>query len=206
MKLPTGDYTVEVRKEGYATQQMPIIIQETPQDISFNLEGRGGVIIIALSDSGEWEKAVTELNGLLDTGVLSQDEQTMARKVLGLTYISLGQGENAVKVFKEIVRDPLRFDKNVLGNIVSPEANKYLGQAIMAVRLEEIEARKALRSRLSRGGSFIRSTVLPGWGQRYQGYNNRGYLMAGMAVASITYAAITQRDYWKAQDRYEKAP
>jgi len=94
----------------------------------------------------------------------------------------------------------------LLGDKPAVEAIRYLGQAALEVRQQEIKARQALLSRLSRGGSFIRSTVLPGWGQRYQGYNNRGYLMAGMAVASITYAAITQRDYWKAQDRYEKAP
>jgi tetratricopeptide (TPR) repeat protein len=162
---------------------------------------------IALPDSGKWERAVAELNYLLRVAELSQEEQTTARNVLGLTYIQLGQGGNAVTVFKEMVRDDPSLNMNtLLGDKPSVEAIRYLGQAALEVRQQEIEARQALLGRLSRGGSFIRSAVLPGWGQRYFRYNSRGYLMAGMAVASITYAVITERDYRKAQDRYRDAP
>ena len=142
---------------------------------------------IALSDSGDWDKAVIELHRLIEEGRLSEDERSEARKYLALTYIKLEQEDKAVEVFKTIVRDDPKFDMNSMVSDRAPVVvSRNFSRALVQVRQEEIEARKALLSKTSRGAALLRSAVLPGWGQRYQDYNNRGYMMAGMIVASIS--------------------
>jgi tetratricopeptide (TPR) repeat protein len=160
---------------------------------------------IALSDSGEWEQAVTALQHLLDSGGLSQEEQTTAWKILGLTYLSLGRRDQAVIVYKAMVRHNASLDMTVLGEEAPVEAIRCVGQAVMEVRHEEIERRRAQLRRVSRGGAVLRSTILPGWGQRYQGATGRGYLMAGLTVASATSATMAQRAYRQARQQYRDA-
>ena len=163
---------------------------------------------IALFDEGEWEQAIDILDGLLNAGELPRDERSRVRKFIGLGHILLGQEEKAVAVFKDIVREDRAFDMNALARGLAgrpTEAFRLFGQAVLEVRQEEIEAREAQLRLTSRRGALLRSAVLPGWGQRYLGYRNRGYMMLGLAVASISYAAIAEGDYRSARDGYNRA-
>jgi tetratricopeptide (TPR) repeat protein len=161
-------------------------------------------------EEGKPDQAMTELNQLLEKGELSRNERTEARLYLGLIYIAQEKSKEAVDIYKAIVHDDPGFDMNALRNFFGNETPptlviQHFAQAILEVRYQELEARKALLSKTSRGGAFLRSALLPGWGQRYQEYKNRGYMMIGMTLAAITYAVITDRDYRKVQDKYDKA-
>jgi hypothetical protein len=48
--------------------------------------------------------------------------------------------------------------------------------------------------------------LLPGWGQRYQGYRSRGYIMLGLTGASMVYAVVADRNFRDAREVYEGAP
>jgi hypothetical protein len=67
-------------------------------------------------------------------------------------------------------------------------------------------------SRRSTGKAFIRSLVLPGWGQAYRGSRTKGLLIfAGTIAAGATFAVFdtdyqsTLDDYDAARSRYERA-
>ena len=120
----------------------------------------------------------------------------------------MGQEAAALAVYKDILRDDADFDMEDLGmdgEAPPPEAERYLGQASLQVRQEEIRSRQAQLSRTSRPQSLLRSTVLPGWGQRYLGYRNRGYFMLGLTVATIGYAVVADQQYRDAKDAYRGA-
>ncbi|NKB70619.1 MAG: hypothetical protein GKR89_26415 [Candidatus Latescibacteria bacterium] len=163
---------------------------------------------IGLFEEGEFEAASSALHQALELGLNSQTERSTARKYLGLAHIVLGQEDQALAVYKEIVRDDASFNMDDLtmdGEAPPPEAERYLGQASMLVRQEDILARRAQLSRTSRSQALLRSSIFPGWGQRYQGYRNRGYFMLGLTAATIGYAVVADQQYRDAQDAYRGA-
>lgn len=165
--------------------------------------------IALVVEEGEWEQGVVALQQLLDAGELSQSNRSEARKFLAVAYMQLGREERAVEAFKAIVRNDPQFDMNALSlDGAEPPAKmvRLFGQAILEVRREEVWAREAELRRTSRAAAFFRSAALPGWGQRYQGYTKRGYIMAGLTVVSVTYAVLADRAYRNARDAYNTAP
>ena len=163
---------------------------------------------IILFENGEWEQAIESLHHLLKTGGLLKPERSKARKYIGIGYILLKEEEKAVEVFKDLVRDDSDFDMVALaiGGAEPPgEAVRFFGQAVVEVRQEEIREREARLSQTSRRAAMLRSVVLPGLGQRYQGYSKRGYFMLGMTAASIAYATISEKSFQDAQDAYDSA-
>jgi tetratricopeptide (TPR) repeat protein len=163
----------------------------------------------SLFEQGDWERAMAALNQLLEAGALSRQERSRARKFVGVGHVLLGEEEKAVEVFKELVRDDPDFGMAELA--LDDEEHltagvRYFGQAILEVRQEELRAYEVRLRQTSRRGAFLRSAVLPGWGQRYQGYRNRGWTMLGMVGASLGYAALAERSYREARDAYDEAP
>ena len=86
------------------------------------------------------------------------------------------------------------------------KAVRHLGQAVLEVRREEELELQRLLSQVSPRGAFLRSAVLPGWGQRYQGARNRGYMMFALAAASIGTAVWAEGVYLDARQAYKTAP
>lgn len=161
---------------------------------------------IALYEAGYWEKAVAALNQLLDEEELSEKERSEARKVLAFSYSLLDDKESTVNTFKAIVREDPTFGISSLeGDEVSDTLIRYFLQAALEVRREELEAYRERLMRTSRSTAFLRSAVLPGWGQQYQGYAGRGYVLMGLTAASIGYAVIADRAYRNARDAYARA-
>ncbi len=160
---------------------------------------------LQLHQDGEWEMAVQELEGLLATDQLSQGQRKRARQTLAEAYIFLKQEAEAVRVYKQLVRDDRSFDMRSLGE--NPEARllRPFGQAVLEVRDEELKALEAQYSQVSRGAVFLRSALVPGWGQRYQGYRWRGYVILGVAASSVTYAVVAERAFRRARDDYQGA-
>lgn len=158
---------------------------------------------------GEWEAAVNTLEKLLSSGELAMENRSEARKYLGLAWMSLGDADKAVSVFKAIVREDPAFDMNAFaqqaGDRPPVEAVRHFGQAVVEVRQEEIRAREERLSRASSMSAVLRSAALPGWGQRYLGHKNRGYLMLGMAAVSVAYAITSEVGYRSARDDYNNA-
>ena len=160
---------------------------------------------IQLFQKLEWEQSVAELNRLLDSGELSPGQRTFARKTLAEAHMSLGQDEEAVQVYKQIVGDDRTFNMRSLGEEPGARVLMNFSQAQWLVREEERRAYEAQLSQTSRRAALLRSVVLPGWGQRYQGYSKRGYFMLGMTTASIAYATIAEKSFQDAQDAYDRA-
>lgn len=165
---------------------------------------------VSLYLDGEWETAVPALGGLLAAGELSREDRLEALKYLALAHLKLGTAkdkEDAVTAFGKLVRESPRIDTDVLRTPqeteVSPLVLGAFGRALIEVRNADIDARNAMFSRQSRGATLLRSGVLPGWGQRYRGYKNRGYMMLGLAITSAAYAAGVERDYRNAKHAYE---
>lgn len=165
---------------------------------------------IALFNQGEFEQAIASLQQLLETSELSKSKRTTVRKYIAVSYFQLGNEEKAVKVLKELVNDNPDFNMDDLTlegeEKPDPEVVRYCGQAVLELRREELQARAAQLSSTSRKVALLRSSVLPGWGQRYQGYRGRGYMMLSMTSASLVYAVLARRWYKDAQSTYEKAP
>ena len=175
----------------------PLFSQDAPLDRA-----------IAQFYAGEWEQSIGVLNQLLAKGALSPDERSTARKFVALGYILLGRDDDAVGVYKQIVRDDPAFDMEALaieGGETPGAAVRFFGQAILEVRQEEMRAREAQLARTSRRGALLRSAVVPGWGQRYQGYRGRSFVMLGATAAAAVYAISAESSYQTAKDDYEGA-
>lgn len=158
-----------------------------------------------LVEDGDFEQSVRELSALLEQVELSTGQRTLARKTLAEAHMNLRQHEEAVQVYKQIVRDDRTFNMRAFGEDPPAIFLKNFGQALLEVREDERRALEARLSRTSRAGALLRSAVLPGWGQRYQGYRNRGYMMVGFTAASIAYAVVVDQSYRDARDAYDGA-
>ena len=163
---------------------------------------------LELFRAGEWEQSTTALESLIERGALTGPDLIQARKYLGICYMVFDKDDEAKAAFKQIVRDDPSFytdDLRLEDGELLDEAVRIFSQGVLEVRREEIEARQARLNQTSRVGAFLRSAALPGWGQRYQGYASRGYLMLGATVASIGYAVVAERSYADARDAYRNA-
>jgi hypothetical protein len=160
---------------------------------------------VQLYQDGEWEAATLALTQLLETGHLSRGQRTRARQILAEAYISLRQPEKAVEAYKQIVRDDRTFNMRSLGEDPDARLLRHLGQAVLEVREEERRELEVQLSKVSRGAALARSALLPGWGQRYQGYIWRGHVMLAMTLSSMAYAVLAEKDFRKARDGYENA-
>jgi hypothetical protein len=78
--------------------------------------------------------------------------------------------------------------------------------ALIQVRQEEQQIREARLREATDLEAFLRSALVPGWGQHYKGHTKRGYVMGGLVAASLAYAAITDWNYRDARDAYAAAP
>ena len=163
---------------------------------------------IAQFYEGEWEHSIGAMNQLLEDTSMPLEERSTARKFVALGFILLGRDEEAVGVYKQIIRDDPAFDMEALaleGGETPVEAVRFFGQAILEVRQEEIRAREAQLSRTSRRSAMLRSAILPGWGQRYQGYRGRSFVMLGTTAVAAIYAISAENSYQTAKDDYDKA-
>ena len=159
-------------------------------------------------DAGNWEESEQSLKQVLDSGSLSIEDQSRARKYLGWIHILQNEGSEAVDVFKQLVADDPLFDMTDLSldtDAPPDEAVRYFAQAIFEWRQEELERQAARLQQTSRSQAFLRSTVVPGWGQRYQGYRGRSYGMLVLAASSIGYAVVADRAFRTASDDYKGA-
>ncbi|MBT4502376.1 MAG: hypothetical protein HOC74_31875 [Gemmatimonadetes bacterium] len=162
-----------------------------------------------LLNQGKWDDAVTKLTELSNTSQLSDPQSTQVLKFLAIGNLFLGQEEEAVASFKKLVRRNSNFtidDLAIGGDEPSPEAIRFFGQAVVEVRQEELLALEAQLSQTSRKVAFMRSLALPGWGQRYQGYRGRSYMLLGLTAGSIGYAVWTEMGFRDARDAYDGAP
>lgn len=161
---------------------------------------------IQLSDDGEWEAATQALNHLLEAGQLSRSQQTQARRALAASYVFLKQSDQAVAVYRQILQDDPSFNMRSLGEEPDDRLVRHLGQAALLRAEDLLRERELQYSNISRGSVLLRSTLLPGWGQRYQGYRWRGHVMLGMVVSSVAYAVVSEGAFHKARDHYDQAP
>ena len=175
--------------------------QENPEDVLNRA--------IALADEGEWEQSIGLLEDLLSNPKrLGVSKRMQARKYLGINHILLGSEEQAVTVFKDLVREDTAFtmdDLAVDGDTPDLEVVRFFGQALLEVRREELEARQAQLDLTSRRGALMRSALLPGWGQRYLGYRARSYTVMGLTAAAIAYAVVSETNFRRVRDDYRNA-
>ena len=161
--------------------------------------------IYVFEEEGGWEESVEQLNKLIASGVLNLSQRTLARKTLADAHLLLEQEEIILLTYKEIVREDHSFNHRSLGEEPDNVLLLALAQAQYEVREEERQALEAERSRTSRNAAFFRSALVPGWGQRYRGWGNRGYVMAGITAGSVVYAIIADKSFRDARDSYDSA-
>ena len=162
-------------------------------------------------NEGEGEESARGLHTLLESERLSIPERTTARKYLAWIHI-LGQGEDgeeqAVKVFKDLVSEDASFGMDDL-SIEEGDPPALLvrsaGRAVMEVRHEELMRREARLATTSRNQAFLRSAIIPGWGQRYSGYRGRSFAMLGITAGAVVYAISADNSFRTARDDYEGA-
>jgi len=160
---------------------------------------------IQLNEDGDWEEAVTELTGLLETGTLGRARRSQARRALAEAYISLRRDAEAVSVYTQIIRDDRNFGVRSLGDNPPAQLWKNFGQAALQVREEDLRMQEEALARTSGGGATLRSLVLPGWGQRYLGYKARSYFLMGVSGAAVAYAYRSDSSFRDSRDAYDNA-
>lgn len=165
-------------------------------------------LALALNGDGEWEYSSLVLDEILqEPGRLALASRSRARKYLGINRILLKRDDAAVEVFKDLVREDSQFgmDDLAIDGHTPAQVVQLFGQAILEVRREELAQRQAQLSQTSRGSAFVRSVLMPGWGQRYQGYRARSFVMLGLTLASAAYVGSTDAAFRQARRDYQKA-
>ncbi len=162
-------------------------------------------------DAGDWLQAVQGLEALLESGKLGPVARTRARKYAALGHLIIkdtGWERATVRIFKDLVGDDPTFGIPNLalpGEEPHPEAIRLLGQAFFEWREEELARTEARLRANTRSSALLRSSALPGWGQRYQGHRGRGWAIFGLAAGSVAYAVVADRSYRDARDNYDGA-
>ena len=164
---------------------------------------------IEMFELGEWEDSVPVFDELLASNSLAPEERIEARKYLGWIHIRLDQEEQAVDVFKALAAENPSFRYNHLsledGQAPPDELNRAFLQAVLVLREEDEQRRLEALQRTDRGSAMLRSTVLPGWGQRYQGHRSRSYVMLAATAATAVWAISADRSFRTARDDYDNA-
>ena len=161
---------------------------------------------VQLVDDGEWEAATQALSQLLASGQLTVSQRTEARRALAASYVFLKQSDEAVAVYKQILLEDPTFNMRSLGENPDDKLIRHLGQAALLRTEDLLRERELQYSNISRRAVLLRSAILPGWGQRYQGYRWRGHVMLGLVVSSAAYALSNEQSFRKARDHYQQAP
>lgn len=160
-------------------------------------------------ESGEWASAMAAFEALLDGGALSRAERSTARKYLGIGFVVLRQEVRAVDAFKALVAEDPDFsvaDLALRGEARPDDAvARYFLQASFEWNQEQRQRRLQLLEQTSRRSALVRSMVIPGLGQRHLGYRGRSWAMAGLTVAAVSYAAVSDRAFRQARQDYAGA-
>lgn len=153
-----------------------------------------------LFDEGEWEQAATRLKEFVKKNRLANYHRDKALKTLAVVHVLLGQEDEAVGVYKELMLSfPVYSEQPSFlvgmfgyGAENSPEQiHKVIGRAVMEYREEEYLAkREQMRLGKTRSGAMLRSIVLPGWGQRYMRYHRRSNVFVALVTYSLAAAVF----------------
>jgi len=165
---------------------------------------------IAQFREGQWQSAMEAMQSLLDGGSLKRSDRSQARKYLAMGALLLGRDDQlAVDLFKDLVADDPYFRVAALaerpGQDPPSDIVRLFAEGQFRWRQEEQERRLAQLSSTSRTGAMLRSVVLPGTGQFYQGYRGRGYGMIALTGAAAAYAIVSDLNYRSARDDYDSA-
>lgn len=162
---------------------------------------------IQAHENGDASRAIPVLNELLASGSLTSSEVSQARKYLGLGHLLHEDEAAAVTVFKDLVGSDPDFTMNDLAlsyeDAPDEYAVRFFAQATLEWRQEQLQRQRERLESTSRSGVLARSLVLPGLGQRYQGYRGRSWAMLGLTGAAVAYAVIADNSYRDAKDAYD---
>ncbi len=100
---------------------------------------------------------------------------------------------------------PVKFTRNLSGtyqiNVIRDGYEKYHSTAYFSVsQFSQIDIRLVPKTRFK---SFIRSLIIPGWGQNYYGSKTKAFLFAFGTLASAVGYAFAWDDYDSKKDDYE---
>lgn len=161
-------------------------------------------------ESGAWPESMASLEALLAGGGLSPAERITIHKYLGIGYALVRkEEERAVGAFKELLSENPDFDVRDLAlrfeEKPSDPVKRLFLQASYEWNQERRQRRRELMERTTRPGAIARSLLLPGLGQRYEGYRGRSWAMVGLTSASVAYAVLADRSFRRARDVYDEA-
>lgn len=148
---------------------------------------------------GNYETATRYLlavPGLLQLApkLTSMDDNDRARLFfdLGCTYLARGDSSSADLAFKEAFVLNDRLERGYFEN-ADP------GVYWWALQRNQEAARRLKTTRVS---SFMRSAIIPGWGQIYRGHKKKGLAFLGAALATSGIVGMKYRSYKQARSHY----
>ena len=174
-------------------------------------QGGGLEEAIRLFDNGDWEDSAPHFETLLQPAEteLSGREKKIIRKYLAWIHMLSDSPQKAKVVLKTAISSDASFflsDLSLPDEEPTMDMKMVFFQAVQEVRQEEMSRRMAALERASHTQAFLRSAILPGLGQRYQGYKGKSLAVLGLAAGSVAYAVVADRAYRNARDDYQEAP
>lgn len=165
---------------------------------------------IRLFEDGDWEESAPHFETLLlpaETELTGQEKKVI-RKYLAWIHMLNDDPQGAKAVLKAAISSDASFflsDLSLPDEEPTMDMKMVFAQAVLEVRQEEVERRMAVLERASHAQAFFRSALLPGLGQRYQGYKGKSLAVLGLAAGSVVYAVVADRAYRNARDDYRNA-
>lgn len=160
-------------------------------------------------EAGDQLGAIPVLEQLVAQPTLTPADRSQARKYLGLGYLFREEPQRAVTVFKALVGDDPDFGMRELAlsyeKTPSDFAVRHFAQATLEWRQEQLQRQRERLEQTSRKGAFVRSLLLPGLGQRYQGFRGRSWALMALTGGAVGYAVVADLSYRNARDRYDSA-
>lgn len=157
---------------------------------------------VLLYDEGRFEEAeITALRALQDNDILAPVDRARLRRILGFTYVVLGESEKAKRQFiywlelDPLARlDPLYISPKIIS--VFQEAQQEYNR-LKAEKTPPDYTKLDLQMKATR-----RSLLFPGLGQLYQGQQVKGLSLLASEVVLLSAFAYCQINYDKSRDRY----
>ena len=165
---------------------------------------------IRLFEDGDWEESAPHFETLLLPAEteLTGEEKKVIRKYLAWIHMLNDNPQEAKAVLKAAISSDASFflsDLSLPDEEPTMDMKMVFAQAVLEVRQEEVERRMARLERASHTQAFFRSALLPGLGQRYQGYKGKSLAFLALAAGSVVYAVVADRAYRNARDDYRNA-
>jgi len=158
--------------------------------------------VVILYHQGQLQDAeLLALRTLQGADSLAPVDRSMLHRILGFTYVALGENEKAQNQFMAwLDLDPLAELDSIY---ISPKIITVFreAQAHHQQRIRDLRKAETPPTDLRRDAA-ARSLIFPGWGQVHAGYKTRGYCLVASEALLLGTIAFCQLQYDVKRDDY----